>query len=223
MNESEEINISNEVNSDESDSDELILTAAQVIQIMEEAWSNEKFAPEILPHKYEIVECILGQISHVEENLSNLINDDLRRSIHQMELDRLRYLVSSYLRTRLEKIEAFVCCILKEEDERASRNKLSYLSPSELEFAKAYRDGLDQHFTDTLKLLPAEILNNKIWQNEIITPNLDAFVFAKAKSQIEGVMIERDEEFVDLEKGSQVIISYSNISNLITNDKVSLI
>ncbi|VEN37442.1 unnamed protein product [Callosobruchus maculatus] len=30
--------------------------------MMEEAWVNEKFAPEILPHKMEVVDCLLGRL-----------------------------------------------------------------------------------------------------------------------------------------------------------------
>ncbi|KAF5304473.1 hypothetical protein FQA39_LY09669 [Lamprigera yunnana] len=215
-------NIFTETNSDQSDNEEIALTVTQVLESMEEAWRNEKFAPEILPQKYEILDYILGQINHVDENLSGIHNDDLRRSMHQMELERLRYLVSSYLRTRLEKIEMFVYFILKEENERMEKDEQCYLSPSELEFAKAYKESLDQHFTDSLKYLPTEIVNRKAWQNEIITPNLDAIIFAKAKSEIESVMIEQD-EVIDLKVGSQVIISYNNVGHLILNDKVNLI
>lgn len=128
-----------DISNGSDDSEEIELTTAQVIEIMMEAWLNEKFAPEILPHKSEVVDCLLGQIMYMEENLSNLSNADFQKSLHQMELDRLRFIVTSYLRTRLDKIEAFVYVTLKEEDQRLEKNEALYLTNDELEFAKAYR------------------------------------------------------------------------------------
>lgn len=124
----------------ESDNDEeqIEYTPAEVIQILEEAWVNEKFAPEILPHKAEVVDCLLGQISVMEENLQNLSCTDFRKSIYQMEVERLRFLISSYLRTRLEKIEIYVTNILQEEQHRDQRGEELYLSEKELQFAKEF-------------------------------------------------------------------------------------
>lgn len=124
----------------ESDTEEIPLTAAEVIELMEEAWRNEKFAPEILPNKSEVVDCLLGQISYMEENLRNLKSTDFQKSIHQLEVDRLRFLVSSYLRQRLQKIEAYTFVILKQEDQRLERNEELYLTSNELEFARSYKE-----------------------------------------------------------------------------------
>lgn len=109
---------------------------------MKEAWINEKFAPEILPHKNEVVECLLGQISYMEKNLENLGNNDMQKMLHQMELDRLRFIVTSYLRIRLEKIETYVFAILNADEQRIGQNIDTYLTDNELQFARGYRDGI---------------------------------------------------------------------------------
>lgn len=59
------------------------LTAAEVLQKMEEAWINEKHAPELLESKIEIIECMLDQIKTMEENLSKLKKGDLRAPVHR--------------------------------------------------------------------------------------------------------------------------------------------
>ncbi|CAH1962028.1 unnamed protein product [Acanthoscelides obtectus] len=128
--------------SDAESFEEVQLTAAQVIEMMEEAWVNEKFAPEILPHKMEVVDCLLGQIAYMEENLQSLPSTDFKKSIHQLEVDRLRFLVSSYLRTRLEKIETYVTHILKQEQQRHESKEDLYLSKQELKFAKEIAEGM---------------------------------------------------------------------------------
>ncbi|KAJ8935672.1 hypothetical protein NQ314_012693 [Rhamnusium bicolor] len=129
------------INDTEDNEDEIDLTPAEVIELMEEAWINEKFAPEILPHKSELVEALLGQISHMEENLRDVESIDFKNSIHQLEVDRLRFLVSSYLRTRLEKIETYVAHILQQEEQRIERGNELYLTEQELQFAKNFSEG----------------------------------------------------------------------------------
>lgn len=127
------------IEEDEEDTD--ALTAAQVIEKMEETWINEKFAPEILPHQKELVECILEQIRYVEDNLGSLDNKNFAKSVHQLQVDRLRFLIASYLRTRLEKIETYFLSILNQEQARLERGEDVYLTENELEFAKNYKQG----------------------------------------------------------------------------------
>lgn len=88
-------------------SEEVVLTPAELIERLEQAWMNEKFAPELLESKSEIVECVMEQLEHMEENLRRAKKGDLKVSIHRMEMERIRYVLSSYLRCRLMKIEKF--------------------------------------------------------------------------------------------------------------------
>ncbi|KAI2549785.1 GINS complex subunit 4 [Homo sapiens] len=85
-------------------SEEVVLTPAELIERLEQAWMNEKFAPELLESKPEIVECVMEQLEHMEENLRRAKREDLKVSIHQMEMERIRYVLSSYLRCRLMKV-----------------------------------------------------------------------------------------------------------------------
>lgn len=53
-----------------------------------------------------------------------------------------------------------------------------------------------------------------------------SFVFLKSKENIEGVVIDEDDEdgdIADLAADSQIIISYKSVSNLIKNGVVKLI
>ncbi|XP_023019795.1 DNA replication complex GINS protein Sld5 [Leptinotarsa decemlineata] len=215
----------NMFNSDEDDEDHVQLTPAEVIELMEESWSNEKFAPEILPHKFEIVECLLDQITSMEGNIRRLNSTDFRKSIHQLEVDRLRFLVSSYLRTRLEKIECYVTFILKEEAKRQEKGEDMYLSEQEMKFAKDFSRGLEEYFDNVLSFYPGLPAEN--WSNQIIEPNNHSFVFLKSKKDIEGVIIDdgndADNDLVDFSTGSRMIISYNSVANLVKNGDVHLI
>lgn len=122
--------------SDAGSSDEDPVTAQIVLKSLEEAWLNEKFSPEILPHQSDLVDCMLQQIHQMEENISKLEKGDFRITIHHMELDRIRYVITSYLRTRLEKIEKFTASILNDESKRSTDEQ--YLSDGEFKFAQDY-------------------------------------------------------------------------------------
>ena len=72
------------------------LTAAEVLQKLEEAWLNEKHSPELQDSKIEIVECLLDQINTMEENLVKLKKGDVR-----MQFTGWRYRGSSSWSTRI--------------------------------------------------------------------------------------------------------------------------
>ena len=73
-------------NSENLNEEEVIeeeLTAAEVLQKMEDAWMNEKHAPELLESKIEIIECMLDQIKTMEDNLMKLKKGDIRAPVHR--------------------------------------------------------------------------------------------------------------------------------------------
>ncbi|XP_018576130.1 DNA replication complex GINS protein SLD5-like [Anoplophora glabripennis] len=207
------------------DEDEIQLTPAEVIELMEEAWINEKFAPEILPHKAEIVDCLLGQISYMESNIQSLESRDFKKSIHLLEVDRLHFLISSYLRMRLEKIETYVVHILEQENERIQQGVDLYLTEQELKFAKEFSEGLQQHFENISSFYPR--LPRDEWNQATVKPNIHNFVFLKSKSDIDDVVIDDGKnvqnDLVYLNRGSQVIISYKSVATLVKRGDVQLI
>ncbi|KAG7281320.1 hypothetical protein CRUP_031003 [Coryphaenoides rupestris] len=102
-----------------------------------QAWLNEKFSPDLLENKSEIVECVMEQLTHMEANLQRVSKGDMKASVHRMEIDRIRFVLSSYLRSRLQKIEKFFPHVLEKEKSRADGDP-SYLSPEEYAFAREY-------------------------------------------------------------------------------------
>lgn len=198
------------------------LTAQSALQEIENAWMNERFAPEILPHQFDLVDCMLQQITHMEENIKRLDKNDLRVQVHRMELDRIKYIISSYLRTRLEKIEQYTVHILSEE---ANRNpEEAYLTPSELRFAKEYLANMEtlfttlalQHFPPSVQRFEVDKLN--------IKPNMQAYVFLRANRKVTGIVLPGTQnEEIDFEEGSQHIIQYSAVADLVKTGVVQLI
>lgn len=210
---------------DEIDEDEVQITLAQAMKMMRESWLNEKFAPEILPNKQELVDCLLGQINTMEGNIESLPSTDFQKAIYQMEVDRLRFLITSYLRLRLEKIENFVHNILIEETSRSERGEELYLTDDEIEFAKSYKKAMEEHFDSVLSFWPGIVPDD--WKNEYVAPNVHSFVFAKSNADIEGVVIddgnEDENDLVDFKEGGKMLISYQSVGHLVKDGQVSLI
>ena len=47
---------------------------------------NEKFCPELLEQKMDVVECMVEQVEQMEENISHARTGDFKVSIHRMEV-----------------------------------------------------------------------------------------------------------------------------------------
>ncbi|XP_055518171.1 DNA replication complex GINS protein SLD5 [Leucoraja erinacea] len=201
--------------------DEEILTPAQLIHKLEEAWLNEKFSPDLLECKSEIVECVMEQLDHMEKNLQRAKKGDLKITVHRMEMERIRYVLSSYLRSRLRKIEKFFPHILEKERSRPETVS-SFLSAQEVAFAKEPADQRSR----------LACTREKGWQCsrtlDVAKPNLDSFVFLRVKEKQENVLVEPEtgdqrEYTVDLEEGSQHLMRYRTIAPLVASGAVQLI
>ncbi|KAJ9573539.1 hypothetical protein L9F63_009103 [Diploptera punctata] len=206
-------------------SDEEPISAQKVLKTLEEVWLNEKLSPELLKHQTEVVDCMLDQVQQMEENVSKLRKNDFRVVVHRMELERIRYIVASYLRTRLDKIEMFTNKILDDEDKREPEEK--YLSPKEFKFAREYSSLMESHLQAlALKHMPTYV--QKFDKSKMsIVPNISSHVFLRAKRNITGIIIEGDnetgDEEIDLEENSQHIIQYKCIDRYLKAETVQLI
>ncbi|XP_004707612.1 DNA replication complex GINS protein SLD5 [Echinops telfairi] len=208
-------------------SDEVVLTPAELIDRLEQAWMNEKFAPELLESKSEIVECVIEQLDHMEENLKKASKGDLKVSIHRMETGRIRYVLSSYLRCRLGKIEKFFPHVLEKEKTR-SDGEPSSLSPEEFAFAKEYMANTETYLKNVaLKHMPPNLQKVDLLRS-VPKPDLDSYVFLRVNERQENLLVEpeTDEQrdyVIDLEEGSQHLIRYKTIAPLVASGAVQLI
>ncbi|XP_070109484.1 DNA replication complex GINS protein SLD5 isoform X2 [Equus przewalskii] len=229
---------------------------------------NEKFAPELLESKCEIVECVMEQLEHMlstvtkheipvniwisasheqsknmsslaphffrratdrsrEENLRRARKGDLKVSIHRMEMERIRYVLSSYLRCRLTKIEKFFPHVLEKEKTRRE-GESSSLSPEEFAFAKEYMANTETYLKNVaLKHMPPNLQKVDLLRS-VPKPDLDSYVFLRVKERQENILVEpeTDEQrdyVIDLEEGSQHLIRYKTIAPLVASGAVQLI
>lgn len=206
----------------ESDNEEL--TAGDILKSMEEIWLNEKFAPEILQNKMEIVECLYLQIQEMEKNVERLEKNDIRRCAHELELIRIRFLLSSYLRIRLLKIETFAQTILAEEEVRRNDRDELYLTEAETTFANTFKNLMVKYIDESFKFMPGYVADES--KEHPIKPNLHSFVFFQSNKVVNGVVVDdggNNDDVVDINAGSKMIMTYNSITTLLKNGDVRLI
>ncbi|XP_046849958.1 DNA replication complex GINS protein SLD5-like [Xenia sp. Carnegie-2017] len=213
------IDITNESEIDEDNDEEV--TAAEVLKRLEQAWLNEKLAPELLESKIELVECLLEQIKEMEENLKNAVKGDLVGSLHKLEIQRIRYIISNYLKIRIKKIEKYAFHIMDRSHEKV--DYISRLSSEEHFYAKEYCKNLQDLLKSlTLDCMPSNI-NTLDKRNSVPHPNLESYLFIKVLKSQEQVELDPEDQPSDLEEGAQHLVRYSAISSLLENGAVALI
>lgn len=174
---SEDACLNRTADDDEDDDEGEEITAQKVLEFLETAWTNEMCAPDILQHQSDMLELMMGQVAHMEENMKDLDKNDFRFVVHQMELERIRYVMASYLRCRLQKIETYTKHLLNEESTRSAEKKR--LSPEETKFAQEYYENMEECFQQiALQYMPNTQRSEA--DQRIVRPNLMSHVFVKA-------------------------------------------
>ncbi|KAK8998855.1 hypothetical protein V6N11_070037 [Hibiscus sabdariffa] len=117
------------------------------VELLKKAWRNEKASPEILPFEEALVKRAKEQIQLMEETVDDFEesgHDPLIVSLYQMDLDRVQFLLRSYLRVRLQKIEKFMFYIWKTD---TYRNRLSI---EEEKFTERCIRDMGKHLEETV-------------------------------------------------------------------------
>jgi len=206
-------------------SDEEDLSAPEVLRRLEQCWVTERLSPALEPHNSEYVDALIDQLAGMERNLSSLAKTDFRLAVHRMEVQRIRFVLCSYLRCRLRKVERFTHHLLEQRrartDEEAER-----LSPEELVFAQEYQQSLEQHLsTVALQHIQHPTLSKFEAGKMSPAPNLDAYVFLRVVRAARGVLIQDAQggsEEVDLSEGGQYLMPYRSIMHMLEKGDVVL-
>ena len=190
---------------------------------------NERASPQILPFEQRVVVELTEIISHQQavcdeilEDSKSTADDKFAVSLYQMEIDRLKYLIASYLRTRLRKIQLYPLHIVKSD--------LKYrLSSAENTFLRQYVDIMGHHMNESvLSSLPEQFRtlsddgSERSGISMIPSPNLHKYVFMQARENIGDVELE-DRDSITLAKGDVYALSYKPIEPLLLEGKVRVL
>ncbi|CAG9332635.1 unnamed protein product [Blepharisma stoltei] len=191
---------------------------AEEVLELEAAVRREKACPEILMYESDLIESLIGQVESREKALRIdpiTPEEQFRGLLYQMDLDRVKYLLSSYLRSRLVKIQAYALWVVRQDD-------VNFLSPQEIDFLTKYYSIKTNHFKKTFLLgLPNDLrsLESRKGQRVIeVSPQLDKHVFIKVIDDVGRVQTENSAD-IYLEKGDIFFIPYNLVKPLITEER----
>ncbi|KAI8328015.1 hypothetical protein BC941DRAFT_445808 [Chlamydoabsidia padenii] len=197
------------------------------IVILTRLWMNERNAPELLPYQKHLIdnliEMIEAQANIVMEEMASNLESKFASMLYQTEMERIRYLIKSYLRTRLFKIEKYTLELLRKPD------YADIMSEQEIEYARRYQKLIEVHNHESfLQQLPPTQHKQDEKTGEldmVVSANLEAPVFCRVLDDIGEIQwpVNNTTETTALEKDGTYIIRYRAIQDYLKEERVQLI
>eukprot|EP01017_Pseudomicrothorax_dubius_P047620 TRINITY_DN8574_c0_g1_i1.p1 TRINITY_DN8574_c0_g1~~TRINITY_DN8574_c0_g1_i1.p1 ORF type:complete len:143 (+),score=38.69 TRINITY_DN8574_c0_g1_i1:28-456(+) len=104
--------------------DDIFLVAQMILQ--------EKSSPNLLPYQENIVNELSEIIKHQEQVIQKQTENKFLHNIYELDLLRTKYMLKSYLRLRLGKVQKFYLYFMQHEPRQ------SLLSANERDFLKKF-------------------------------------------------------------------------------------
>jgi hypothetical protein len=192
---------------------------------LNDAWRTEANAPEILPYKEELVDEIRKQLEDQQASIDQRIDDAVEQeyftaTLYEMDIERVRYSMARYLRTRILKIEKGLEYILSNID------IIDRLSTEEREFATKLNSLNNSFFEDNVSNRLQDEQSRDVFEMsedrlKHAQPKMQDFVFCKALDDVQ-VQLSSDKA-VDLMPGVVEIIQYSLIKEYVVDGRIQLL
>jgi GINS complex subunit 4 len=187
------------------------------------AWVNERCAPVLLPYASDVVAIVQGRMQRLEQHLSEKTDDEQFQkwaTYHALELDRIRFLLKSYLRCRLVKIQMHTFFICDNPD------MMLRLSPPEAEFASSLREAYAGTMeTGVLAALARPDLRDmesgEMRQALSEGPDVKRHVVVESDDAHDlGIILEQNRT---LEAGVMTAVSFEHVMGLLETGQVRLV
>ncbi|CAE7141616.1 unnamed protein product [Rhizoctonia solani] len=181
---------------------------------------NERYAPELLPWQGQLIEDVLEKLHQQNQMVEYLRSDDstsedehFRMSYVQLDMERIKFQIRSYVRTRLHKIEKYAAHIM------ATPELQSRMSVLEQNHAISYKNLFNAHMHRTvLDNLPEGLRSLTETfpdgRSMVPQPNMTQGVFIYATEDCGPVRFP-DGSSVSVDKGSIHIFQYAAIKHLV--------
>ncbi|KAL8890079.1 MAG: hypothetical protein Q9192_005920, partial [Flavoplaca navasiana] len=197
------------------------------LQELTRAWVAERSAPELLPWPSELMERVLErihqQIEVVEEQVGNVNpKTNFRLIIIQTELERFKFLVRSFLRTRMAKIDKYALYMLR------TPTQTTRLSASELQYANTHQTLLEAHYRSSfLSQFPTSLqrLDDTAGGISMVEqPDTDTAVFVRVLRDIEvPIVIEGTDTNFEMRRGDVYVVRWSAVREYVMHGDAELI
>ncbi|KAI1087445.1 GINS complex, Sld5 component [Rostrohypoxylon terebratum] len=207
---------------------DLIPEETRDLQALTRAWMAERSSPELLDWPAEglferINERIKQQIEKVEDMTGDMDpKTNFALIVIQTELERYKYLVRSYLRARIAKIDKHTLHYL------SSPLLQARLSPPELAYATRHQALLHNHYLSSfLSSFPAPLqnLNDTAGNTSMVdAPDLDMAVFVRLLKDtlVKGRGTDADGE-MNGKNGDIVILRWADAKKLVDSGSAEVV
>ncbi|KAI0204724.1 hypothetical protein F4808DRAFT_307773 [Astrocystis sublimbata] len=207
---------------------DLIPVETRDLQALTRAWVAERSSPELLHWPADglferVNDRIKRQIETVEEMTGDMDpKTNFALIVIQTELERFKYLVRSYLRARIAKIDKHTLHYLSSPDLRAR------LSETEQAYATRHQALLHNHYLSSfLSAFPPTLqnLNDTAGNISMIdAPDADAAVFIRLLKDalVEGHGTDRD-GVLEGKNGDIIILRWSDARSLVDSGRAEVI
>ncbi|KAF9555942.1 Sld5-domain-containing protein [Agrocybe pediades] len=191
-------------------------------------WMNERHAPDILPAQEELLTSLLDHLRRqsdavqlLREDPSTSEDEHIRIMLVQTEVERVKFIVRSYVRTRLFKIEKYARFITTNAEIQTR------LTAAELDHASRHAKLTDQHFyLSVLQGLPekqSHLDDSPLFVPPMISePDKTRPVFVHALQRCPRIRLP-DGATLDMEKGHISLMPYAVVEQLVARGEVELI
>ncbi|KAK0657675.1 hypothetical protein B0T16DRAFT_317425 [Cercophora newfieldiana] len=198
------------------------------LQDLTRAWVAERSAPELLSWPSDglferISDSIRRQIERIEEMTGDMDpKTNFALIVIQTELERFKFLVRSYLRARLSKIDRHALHYLSTDELRAR------LSDTEMAYASRHQALLHNHYLSSfLSSFPPALQNLNDTSGGIAmvdTPDLESAVFIRLlnDSLVMGRGVDTDDTS-EFQEGDIVILRWSDAKSLVESGRAELV
>ncbi|KAH7081606.1 hypothetical protein BKA63DRAFT_405229 [Paraphoma chrysanthemicola] len=189
------------------------------LQELTRYWVAERVAPELLPWPSDLMDRVLErtrtQIELVEDQTGNMDpKTNFKLIIIQTELERFKFLVRSFLRARIKKIDSHPLHV--QAQHTASADTLQpLLSSSEYQYLTSHQSLLSTHyFSSFLGQFPASLqrLDDTTGGISMIDkPDEDKAVFARALRDVGDIAVEGTDRRFEMKRGDVWVVRWSAV------------
>ncbi|KAF5375876.1 hypothetical protein D9615_008249 [Tricholomella constricta] len=191
-------------------------------------WTNERNCPDILPAQEELLVNILDHIRRqsqtvqlLREDASTSEDEHVRIMLAQTEMERVKFIVRSYIRTRHYKIDRYARFITTNAEVQTR------LTAGERDHASRYANILDRHlYKCVLQSLPpaqAHLDDTAAFVPSMITqPDKTRPVFAHARQDCPPIRLP-DGTALEMQKGHISLVPYHTVEQFVVRGEVELV
>ncbi|KAJ9459340.1 DNA replication complex GINS protein sld5 [Diplonema papillatum] len=178
-------------------------------------WRNEAGSPELLAYwdgadsVRELLEALEGRVVSDEDLGCSLPFG--AEALFKCERERLKFMLSEYLRIRLAKVESYTAWLLETPERR------ELLSSPELQFAQRFHELQRQLYSsidETIAGLPRELIEHDRTLS-VRHPNTQSHVFAQFCKTVHNVTLDPSLDPVTIEAGELYIVPYESVKQYV--------